>query len=133
MRRMRRASCRRCSSVFPILGLTVFSAESPSRAHGRAYFLDTRGVKAEGRETAEGFLVKEGSRAVAAETPTCHNYIRELRAALLKNGVLRASGKDLVFTQDYLFASPERGLGGRTGTVEQWPRRVEGTRRPLAT
>lgn len=112
---------------FPILGLTVFSTESPSRSHGRAYFLDARGVKAEGRETAEGFLVKEGSRAVAAETPTCHNYIRELRAALLKNGVLRASGKELVFTQDYLFASPSTAsavvLGRSSNGRVEWKAR----------
>lgn len=108
---------------FPILGLGVFSSESPTRAPGRAYFLDAKGVKAEGREVADGFLVKERSEAVLTNTPTCHNYVRELREALAKNGVLKPAAKKCVFTQDYVFASPSTASSvvlGRTsnGRVE---------------
>lgn len=108
---------------FPILGLGVFSSESPARALGRAYFLNGKGVKAEGREVADGFLVKERSEAVLAATPTCHNYVVELREALAKNGVLKPTAKTYVFTQDYAFASPSTASAvvlGRTsnGRVE---------------
>ena len=46
-----------------------------------------------------------------SEAPSCHAYIRELRAALLKNGVLKPTGENYVFTQDYTFNSPSTAAG----------------------
>jgi hypothetical protein len=42
-------------------------------------------------ETPQGFVIRSGSRAVKVEVPSCHAYLKELRAALVENGVLKAS------------------------------------------
>ena len=91
---------------FPLLGLGVFSAPTAAQAPGRALGLSSKGVTAEGRETAEGFVVRAGSGAVKSEVPSCPSFVKELRAALIKNGVLGPSGEGHAFTQDYAFASP---------------------------
>ncbi|BET68032.1 hypothetical protein ASA1KI_29500 [Opitutales bacterium ASA1] len=70
-----------------------------------------KGIKAEGSVVSEGFVVRAGSSAVFAEVPSCHAYIRELRAALASNGVLQRTPDGYVFTQDYTFASPSTAAG----------------------
>jgi hypothetical protein len=91
---------------FPVLGLGVFSAAAVAQAPGRALHLSAKGVKAEGAETAEGFVVRARSGAVKGEVPSCPSFVKDLRAALVKNGVLTPSGDAYVFAQDYIFASP---------------------------
>jgi hypothetical protein len=105
----------------PVLGLGVFSTAAPVST-ARALHLGAKGVKAEGREAAEGFVVRAGSQAVREEVPSCPPYVKELRAALVRNGVLQPEGDALVFKQDYVFASPSaassvilaRSSNGRT-------------------
>jgi hypothetical protein len=96
---------------FPVLGLGVFSTATAAQAPGRALYLRAKGVEAQGLETAEGFVVRAGSAAVKGEVPSCVAYLKELRAALLENGVLKASGDGYTFTQDYVFASPSTAAG----------------------
>lgn len=96
---------------FPVLGLGVFSATAPAGSSSRGLYLNAKGVAAEGRETAEGFVVRAGSGAVRAEVPSCHAYLKELRAALSTNGVLKAAGESFVFAQDYVFPSPSTAAG----------------------
>lgn len=96
---------------FPVLGVSVFTATSAAPKAARAFFINSKGVKASGSEMRDGFVVRAKSQAVAAEVPSCHTYLRELRAALLANGVLRAEGDHFVFTQDYAFASPSTAAG----------------------
>ncbi len=94
---------------FPVLGLGVFST-APA-VPGRTLYLNAKGVKAEGQETAEGFVVRASSAAVKTEVPSCHAYLKELRVALVENGVLKAAGDGYTFTQDYVFASPSTAAG----------------------
>ncbi len=61
------------------------------------------------REFARGH--KEYRAAAKGEVPSCHAYLRELRAALITNGVLKPGGDGLVFTQDYAFNSPSTTAG----------------------
>jgi len=96
---------------FPVLGLGVFSTATAAQAPGRALYLRAKGVEAQGLETTEGFVVRAGSAAVKGEVPSCLAYLKELRAALLENGVLKASGDGYAFTQDYVFASPSTAAG----------------------
>ena len=96
---------------FPVLGLSVFSAAGPAAATGRTLYLSAKGVKAEGRETAEGFVVRMGSAAVKAEVPSCHAYLKDLRTALVANGVLKPDGDRFAFAQDYVFPSPSTAAG----------------------
>lgn len=95
---------------FPVLGLGVFSPASAATT-GPALRLTSKGITADGRETPEGFVVRAGSAAVLTEVPSCHAYLRELRAALIANGVMKASGDGFVFTQNYVFASPSTAAG----------------------
>jgi hypothetical protein len=96
---------------FPVLGLGVFSPANAAATTGPTLRLASKGVTAEGYETPEGFVVRAGGKAAATEVPSCHAYLRELRAALIANGVLKPSTDGFVFTQDYVFASPSTAAG----------------------
>jgi hypothetical protein len=76
---------------FPVLGVGVFSAASSEEKVGTLLSLKAKGVEARGMETPQGFVIRSGSRAVKVEVPSCHAYLKELRAALVENGVLKAS------------------------------------------
>jgi hypothetical protein len=96
---------------FPLLGLNAFTAAAPIQKNAKLLVISTKGIKAEGMESHDGFVVRAGSGAVKAEVPSCHAYLKELRAALLSNGVLKTSADDFVFTQDYVFPSPSTAAG----------------------
>lgn len=96
---------------FPLLGVSVFSTATPASRAGRALRLASKGIEARGAETSEGFLVQAGSRAEKDEVPSCHDYLRELRRELIRNGVLKRSGGAYEFTQDYVFNSPSTAAG----------------------
>jgi len=91
---------------FPVLGLGVFSEISTLPGTGKIFFICSKGIEAQGMETTEGFIVRAGSGAVKTEVPSCLAYVKELRAALVANGVLNASGDGYTFVQDYVFTSP---------------------------
>ncbi len=95
----------------PLLGLNVFSAPSTSPKGGKLLHLKGKGVEAQGQESSEGFTVKTGSGASASEVPSCHQYLRELRSALIANGVLKKAADEYVFSQDYVFNSPSTAAG----------------------
>jgi hypothetical protein len=96
---------------FPVLGVAVFSTASAEEKKGPELSLKAKGVEARGLEAPQGFMVRSGSRAVKDEVPSCHAYLKELRAALVENGVLKASGDGYVFAQDYVFSSPSTAAG----------------------
>jgi hypothetical protein len=90
----------------PILGLHVFSPASVAQGEGVPLQIVAKGIEAAGIESAEGFVVRKGSRAVANETPSCPGFVTTLRKALIENGVLHRDGDSFIFTQDYVFNSP---------------------------
>ena len=96
---------------FPLLGLSVFSAAAPIEKSAKLLFLAAKGIKAEGMETHDGFVVRAGSGAVKGEVPSCHAFLREIRSALSSNGVLKPVGDAYTFTQDYVFQSPSTAAG----------------------
>ena len=114
----------------PLLGLNVFLLPEQTRRTRRAFFISGKGISAEGFETSSGFTVIKDSTATTDETPSCPSYICDARAALLNNGVLKANGKLLAFTQDFEFASPTAAasaiLGMSVNGREKWVTR-EGT------
>ena len=108
---------------FPLLGVSVFSVGTVAPRAGQELLLKGRGAQARGAETPQGFVVRTGSLASATSVPSCHGYVVELRAALLKNGVLKQVKGGLEFSQDYLFSAPSTAAAvvlGRTsnGRVE---------------
>lgn len=96
---------------FPVLGVGVFSAAALDHKKRAELFLKAKAVEARGVETPQGFMVRSGSLAVKTEVPSCHAYLKELRGALVDNGVLKKSGEGYAFTQDYLFSSPSTAAG----------------------
>lgn len=111
--------------IYPVLGLNAFeptvSAEEASVAP--RLYLTGKDTKAEGRETAEGFVVYAGSLARAETVPSVHAYGLSLRSSLLTDGVLMTDGDHLRLTQDFVFTSPSTAamvMLGRTsnGRVE---------------
>ena len=96
---------------FPVLGINAFTAGPPIQKNAKWLTISAKGIKAEGMESSEGFVVRAGSGAVSSEVPSCHAYLKELRAALLANGVLKPAGDDFQFTQDYVFPSPSTAAG----------------------
>lgn len=96
---------------FPVLGLSVFTAAAPVQKSAKLLFIASKGIKAEGMETHDGFVVRAGSGAVKNEVPSCHAYLKELRSALISNGVLTPAGDAYSFAQDYVFPSPSTAAG----------------------
>lgn len=52
-----------------------------------------------------------GSQAVKEEVASIHAYLRELRKALVENGVFEDAGASYRLTQDYTFNSPSTAAG----------------------
>jgi hypothetical protein len=68
--------------------------------------LTGRGVTAEGDLIDDGFVIFKDSEAKKDEVPSCPDFLISLRSRLLKDGVLKEKGENLVFAEDYVFTSP---------------------------
>lgn len=115
--------------MLPVLGVHAFEQppQAPvGKAAVRVFTCKGKGVSATGYDSTQGFVVMAGSQAVSAVTPSFTQMAgaNELRADLLKNGVLVAEGDALRFTQDYVFSSPSAAsgmvLGGFTNGRTSW-------------
>lgn len=109
--------------VLPAMGITAF--ELPGEAADAPEFELTGNLaSARGRETSQGFKVLAGSQARAVEVPSLSGSARELRRALLGNGVLAEQEESLFFTQDYVFDSPSAAakvlIGGSVNGRVAW-------------
>jgi len=84
----------------PILGYALFES-----------------AEAAGADTAAGFVVRAGSKAVSDDkmAPSTHANMREVREELIRQKVLFADGDCLRLVQDYLFASPSLAAGVMLG------------------
>lgn len=113
--------------MLPVLGINAF--EQPKRVTNNIQqdllFIDSKGIKARGYESSQGFVVLSGSQAMLEEQPSAAIHARgvvELRAELIERGVIKSEGSELIFTQDYSFSSPSfassvilgRASNGRT-------------------
>ena len=114
--------------MLPVLGVHAFeqAPKDPSLKAGPMLTCKGKGVLATGYETTQGFVVRSGSQAAAAVTPSFAKMAgpSELRADLMKNGVLLPDGDVLKFTQDYVFSAPSAAsdivLGGCTNGRLNW-------------
>ena len=112
--------------ILPVLGINAF--EQPklvTSLQQDLLFIESKGIKARGYESSQGFIVLSGSHAMIEEQPSAAIHARgvvELRAELKERGVIKAEGSALTFTQDYSFSSPSlassvilgRASNGRT-------------------
>ncbi len=86
----------------PIVGIGAFEKPVENTTDTKL-FIHTKGVHAEGYDTPQGFLVKKGSSAVSADTPSLLISSKELKKHLREQGVLLPVEDRLVFQQDYVF------------------------------
>jgi len=115
--------------MLPVLGIHAFEQppQAPvGKAAVRVLTCKGKGVLATGYDATQGFVVLAGSQAVSTVTPSFVQMAgaNELRADLLKNGVLVAEGEALRFAQDYVFSAPSAAsdmvLGGCTNGRTSW-------------
>ena len=108
--------------IYPVLGVQVFQKAEEQPSSSVRLYLDGKDTKAEGTETADGFVVYAESLARASAVPSIPAYGEQLRAALVDKGLLMEDGKHFRLTEDYVFASPStaamvmlgRSANGRT-------------------
>lgn len=101
----------------PLLGYGFFEATADAPPSAATLFLRAKGIEARGYDAPAGFVVRKGSRAVGddKQTPSFQPYLKELRAELVRQGVLGPQGDGLIVTQDYTFASPSTAAGVMLG------------------
>jgi hypothetical protein len=97
--------------ILPVLGIQAFEHSPTVKGHHNTTLLTCqgKGVKANGHDTPQGFIVREGSFAVVDEVPSLRNNfpnVSRLREELLKNGVLTKDTNRYKFVQDFTFNSP---------------------------
>lgn len=102
--------------MLPVLGIQAFEQSLVKAGSSQTPLLTCqgRGIIAYGHDTPQGFVVQSGSFAAKDEVPSLKEHFPstvELRAELLKNGVLVLEGEKLRFTQDYTFNSPSLAAG----------------------
>jgi len=95
----------------PVIGVNAFSGTGIAKINDQGLFIAAKGIEASGAEREDGFVVFAKSGAVESEVPSCHGYLKELRKALVENGVLEKAKNGFVFTQDYVFQSPSTAAG----------------------
>jgi hypothetical protein len=95
----------------PLLGLNVFEKAKAPGKKSRDLILKGKGIEASGQDTAEGFVVRAGSLAAKEDLPSSQDYVKELRRALLTQGVFVDKGTHYQLSQDYTFNSPSTAAG----------------------
>lgn len=109
--------------IYPVLGVQAFQKAEEQPSSSVRLHLSGKDSKAEGTETADGFVVYAGSLARTVEVPSIHAYGIQLRKTLLEKGLFVENDAHLRLTEDYVFASPSAAamvMLGRTanGRVE---------------
>jgi hypothetical protein len=95
----------------PILGYSIFESAPPAVTAKTELLLSVAGLQARGYEASQGFVVTKGSHASKAERGVIHPYMAQIRAELVRQGVLREIGDVYELTQDYTFGSPSTASG----------------------
>ncbi len=91
----------------PVLGVNLFEqppANKPYAVH--LLHVETKGVKAHGYETEDGFVVLKDSESSVEEAPSMQEKAKVVRNELKQQGVLIQQNGKLRFTQNYSFNSP---------------------------
>ena len=95
----------------PLLGYDYFEPAPEPLTPEATLFLSAKGIHASGFESPKGFTVRVGSQAVKQEVASIHPYMREIRAELIRQGVLLDHGSRYEVAQDYTFGSPSTAAG----------------------
>lgn len=99
----------------PILGYGFFEPTEFAPQSAIPLVLNAKGIKAQGFVSPGGFVVRAGSQAVKDEVASIHPYMRDIRAELVRQGVLVDRGAAYELTQPYTFSSPSTAAGVMLG------------------
>jgi hypothetical protein len=97
--------------IYPVVGVRAFEELRTLEAGEERLHLQGPGATAEGKQTADGFVVLAGSIARTDTVPSIHAYMKELRETLLGEGVIEQAPEGLRFLRDHLFNSPSTAAG----------------------
>jgi len=116
--------------LLPVLGsdmLTPVRKSEDGKKNRNTLYCETKGLKASGMRTPNGFVVLKGSQAVLVERPSAaktHPGYMAQRAKLLENGSLETKNDHVLFTRDIEFSSPSAAgaiiVGGGTAGPSLW-------------
>jgi hypothetical protein len=119
----------RMEQLLPILGqdfLKPLVKNDAKLKQQDIFYCGIKDIKAEGKQTDNGFVVFKGSRAVLEERPSTqkYKYAANLRSALLQEGILIAKPTHLEFEMDFEFSSPSAAAavihGGQANGLTSW-------------
>jgi hypothetical protein len=105
------------AQLLPVLGadlLVPIDGVAQGTAEESLLTCELRGLVAQGRRTANGFVVLQGSQASEEERPSAaerHRWVLTLREQLLAEGALRKGKGALVFARNVEFSSPSAAAG----------------------
>jgi hypothetical protein len=97
--------------IYPVIGVHAFEELRTLGTEEEPLHLRGPGAIAQGKQTGDGFIVLAGSVARMESVPSIHTYMKELRGALLVEGVLEQTPEGLRFLRDHLFNSPSTAAG----------------------
>jgi hypothetical protein len=97
--------------ILPLLAVIAFEEIDTQAAPADRLHLKGKGAQATGRDTAEGFVVYDGSLARIDSVPSIHPYLQSHRERLQAEGVLVPAGGHLRLTRAHLFDSPSTAAG----------------------
>jgi len=97
--------------ILPLLGIRALERVSQSGPAADRLFLKGPDAEAAAADTADGFVVFEGSMARATAAPSMHAFLAALRGNLTAEGVLMTVGNQLRFTKPWIFNSPSTAAG----------------------
>ena len=92
-------------AILPVIGLHAFEKPSAPVGNRRFFFLGVKGVRAQGYESSQGFVVQVGSTAAVESLPSIQPFTEGIRKRLIQEKVLIADEGFLRFSQDYVFSS----------------------------
>lgn len=119
----------RMEQLLPILGqdfLKPLVKNDAKLKQQDIFYCGIKDIKAEGKQTDNGFVVFKGSRAVLEERPSTqkYKYAANLRSALLQEGILITKPTHLEFEMDFEFSSPSAAAavihGGQANGLTSW-------------
>jgi hypothetical protein len=113
--------------LLPVLGVDLLVPASGDLEVARKTLIcEIKGLKARGYRTPNGFLVLQGSEAVAQDRASSEKWPwpRNMREALRADGILAQEGDRLIFTKSIEFASPSGAAavihGGHANGLIAW-------------
>lgn len=102
--------------MLPVLGVTAFEQPVTPTTAETLLYIHTKGIKATGYQSSQGFVIQEGSQVVADEMPSISVNMSQLRQELKNRDVIVESNGAWVFQQNYSFKSPSTAAAVVTGS-----------------